>query len=211
MLIRRAREAAGRSPRECATFLGISRAAMAAYEDGRREPTLVELEAIAHYLGAPVSRLLDENILLRSESQPPFDLKTTMQVRGHIIGARLKQARMNKGETLKQAAQAAGIKPGQLNNYELGQRQAPISALEALMAHYELTLDQLLDLGIGPIGEAQLRLQQHAHFDALPEEVRAFISDPASLSYLQAALHLSRMPKEELLSAAKVLELVGEA
>ena len=54
LLIRRARETAGRTRKDCATFIGVTAALMGKYEDGACAPSLVDLEALAHYLRIPV-------------------------------------------------------------------------------------------------------------------------------------------------------------
>ncbi|MCL6509608.1 MAG: transcriptional regulator [Anaerolineae bacterium] len=209
-LIRSAREAAGRSQKDCARFVGISVKRLAAYEEGEREPDFIELEALAHFLNVPIQALIYEEEAKRLPQVRVNNLPALMQLRARVVGARLKQARMEKGESLKEAAQAIGLTGGQLNSYELGRRPMPITLLEKAMAHFGLRVEQLLDLGIGPIGEAQLRLEQHARFDRLPEEVRAFVTDPASLSYLQLAMHLSKMPAGDLRGMAKALRQITE-
>ncbi|MFC1466497.1 MAG: helix-turn-helix domain-containing protein [Candidatus Brachytrichaceae bacterium NZ_4S206] len=209
-LIRTAREAAGRSQKDCARFIGVSLKRFAAYEEGTREPTFIELEALAHYLNVPVHALIYEEEAKHLPHVQVNNLQTLMQLRARVVGARLKQARMERGESLKAAAQAMGLTGGQLNAYELGRRPISITLLERAMAHYDLRLDQLLDLGIGPIGESQLRLEQHARFDALPDEVRAFVVAPATLPYLQLAMHLSKLPAADLQGLTKALRKITE-
>lgn len=204
-LIRAAREAADRSQRDCARFIGVSAKRFAAYEDGTREPTFIELEALAHYLNVPVHALVYEESAERLPRIQINDLHTLMQLRSRVVGARLKQARMERGEPLKAAAKALGLTSGQLNAYELGRRPIGITLLERAVAYYGLRLDQLLDLGIGPIGESQLRLDQHARFDALPAEVRAFVTAPGAAPYLAFAMHLSKLPTDDLRGLAEAL------
>jgi len=207
-LIRNAREAAGRTQQDCARFVGISVKRLAAYEEGEREPDFVELEALAHLLNVPVQALIYEEEARRLPQVRLDNLPALMQLRARVVGARLKQARMEKGESLKEAARAIGLTGGQLNSYELGRRPMPITLLEKAIAHFGLRLEQLLDLGIGPVGEAQLRLERHARFDRLPEEVRAFVTDPAALPYLQMAMHLSKLPVGDLRGMARVLRQI---
>ncbi len=204
-LIRNAREAAGRSLKDCARFVGISTKRLAAYEDGTREPTFTELEALAHYLNVPVHALIYEEKAKHLPHVQVNNLQALMQLRSRVVGARLKQARMERGESLKAAAQAMGLTSSQLNGYELGRRPMAITLLERAMTHYGLSVDQLLDLGIGPIGESQLRLEQHACFDALPDEVRAFVVEPSATPYLEFAMHLSKLPTADLRGLAKAL------
>jgi transcriptional regulator with XRE-family HTH domain len=208
-LMRDAREATGRDLKSCARAIGISPQRLLAYEAGQREPTFVELEALAYYLDLPIQALLYEEPAKRINTKAN-DLPALMQLRTRVVGAKLKQARLQRGESLKAAAHALGITSSRLNSYELGRLPIPITLLERALLHFGLSLDQLLDLGIGPIGEAQLRLAQHARFDGLPEDVRAFVTSPTALPYLQFAMHLSHMPPDDLAGMARVLRGFAE-
>lgn len=206
LLIRRAREVAGKTRKDVAAWLGLSQAAFTAIEEGRRDPSLPQIEAIAYYLRMPVQALLEESASAAQTTwRAGIDVGEIQSLRDHIIGVRLKQARQQKGETVKQAAQAAGVSPSRLSSYELGERPVPITELESLMAHYGLTWADLLDVGIGPLGEAQLYHQQHAQFDALPSDVREFVADPRSLPYLRAAMRLRDFPPEQARAAGQAL------
>jgi len=209
-LMRSAREAAGRSPKDCARALGISAQRLLAYEEGQREPSFAELEALAYYLDLPIQALLYEEAAKRIVTKAN-DLPALAQLRTRMVGARLKQARLQRGESLKAAAQALGITSGRLNSYELGRLPIPITLLEKAVLHFGMSLEHVLDLGIGPIGEAQLRLAQHAQFDGLPQEMRAFVTSPAAQPYLQVAMHLSKMPADNLIGMARVLGQFAEA
>ncbi|MCS7054943.1 MAG: helix-turn-helix domain-containing protein [Thermoflexales bacterium] len=208
-LIRAAREAAGRSQKDCARFIGVSPKRFAAYEDGTHEPTFIELEALAYYLN-----VLPHSLIYEEAERPPHvqvnELPALMQLRSRVVGARLKQARMERGESLKSAAQAIGVTSSQLDAYELGRRPITVTLLERAMAHYHLRLEQLLDLGIGPFGESQLRLEQHTRFDALPADVREFVAAPDSAPYLQLAMHLHKLSPSDLRGFAQALRQITQ-
>lgn len=206
LLMRRARETAGRTRKDCATFLHISQAALAACEEGRRDPSLPEMEALAHYLRIPVHALLDESVSTALMApRVNLDVAEIIELRSHIIGARLKQARLDKGATAKALAAETGITTAKLTAYELGKRPAPITELERLAAALGLAIDDLLDVGIGPLGETQLFQRQHAQLDALPSDVREFVCDPQSLAHLRTAMRLRQMSAEEVRAAGQAL------
>ncbi len=206
LLIRRAREVAGKTRKELAAYAGVSQAAIASIEEGKREPSLPQIEAFAYYLRMPVIALLDESAsAVQNTWRATLDVDEIQTLRNHIIGVRLKQARQQKSETVKQVAQAAGLPPARLSAYELGERPIPITELELLMGCLGLTWSDLLDIGIGPLGEAQLYHQQHAQFDALPSDVRAFVADPQSLPYLRVAMRLRDLPAEQARAAGQAL------
>ncbi|MCL5998370.1 MAG: helix-turn-helix domain-containing protein [Chloroflexi bacterium] len=211
LLIRRARETTGHTRKDCAAFVGISSTLMSRYEEGLREPSLVELEALAHYLRVPVEALVDEATSAQMVTpRMDFDMSEVMALRTHIIGTRLKQARLKTNQSLKQLAEAVGMSPSRLNAYELGKRPVPITELQRLIACLDLSLDALLDLGIGPLGEAQLRHKQQAYVDGLPDDVRAFVTDPCALPFLRLAIHLHKLPGEELRNAGRALLELSE-
>jgi transcriptional regulator with XRE-family HTH domain len=208
-LIRNAREAAGRKPKDIADFVGVSAAAMIAFEEGEKDPSLPQLEAIAYYLRVPVHTLLGASSLQQAE--PLDNLEEIMRLRGHIIGARLKQARMARGESAQDIADATGISSALLQNFELGKKQPGISELELLMAHFGLTLDEMLDIGIGPLGEAQLLQQQRASFENLSQDFRAFVCDPNATQHVQLAMKLRSLSAEQLKSLANAFAILADS
>jgi transcriptional regulator with XRE-family HTH domain len=208
--IHRARVEAGRSTRELAKLAGIPSRRLAALEAGEAEPALGELEALAHILNVPIDDLMRDNVIDDDAPRKQPDFKMMAVLRQRIIGARLKQSRLDKGESLTDTAEALGLTRAQLHSIEMGRRPLPVSRMLKLIKHYNITVDQLLDLGIGPVGEKQLRVMQHMRFDVLPDDVKAFVTRPASLPYLQAAMHLSQLPKEQVSSAARVLSAISE-
>lgn len=57
--LRLARQKAEKTQKDCAEFLGVSPRLISEYEYGRRDIPLVELEALAEYLDAPLEMFLD--------------------------------------------------------------------------------------------------------------------------------------------------------
>ncbi len=202
--IRQAREAIGHSPKNCAKRAGISSRRWLAYEAGEAEPTLSELELIAGVLQVPPHVLLGELPSCLLPSTPLTDVRHWLRLRGHIIGARLKQARLSCGKTVEQVAAALGLKPSQMKRIEAG-RQPPITVLEQLMQHYNLSLDALLDLGVRPLGDVQARLLQRARFEMLDDALRSFVADPSATPFLRLAMHLRALPPHELDRIGKAL------
>lgn len=199
------REASGYTPAQCARRAGLSLKRLLDCEAGQAELSLPELEALALVLGCSVQALVDEYHPLPNIGDALTDaLPQWVHLRARIIGARLKQARLSRGESTKAVAAAVGITSAALNRYELGQ-PIPLLTLERLLQHYELPLDAVLDIGVGPIGEQQLRLAQHERFDALDAELRAFVCAPESLPFLRLAQRLSRLPLEEWRAIAEAI------
>jgi transcriptional regulator with XRE-family HTH domain len=207
-LVRIARESSGRRTKDLAEFLGISSAAIAAIESGEKEPTLPQLEAIAFFLRTPVHTLLGITAPQRLTT-PPANFDEILRLRGYIIGARIKQARLKRCESLAQCANTIGVTAATLQMWEIGRRQPGIVELETLLAHFELTWDDMLDLGIGPLGELQMLQIQQTQFEALPADVRAFVCDPGSQAVLQLAVRLRSLSTEELRTIADAFGLLA--
>jgi transcriptional regulator with XRE-family HTH domain len=206
LLIRRARETAGRSRKDCAAFLGVSPVTVSRFEEGEREPSLVDIEMLSHYLRVPIRALLDEDgPAPLTAPRMNFDVAEIAKLRAHIVGTRLKQARLKVGEQVKQVAESVGLTTSQLNAYELGKRAVPITQIEKLINCLGIPLESLLDVGIGPVGEAQLQHKQHTAFDQLSPEVRAFVTDPEALPFLRVAMHLRNLPMDDLRTAGHAL------
>ena len=68
LLIRDARMAERRSIKECADAIGIKPGLFRAYEEGRRAPSLPELETLVYYLKLPLSQFWGNET--RSDSAP---------------------------------------------------------------------------------------------------------------------------------------------
>lgn len=204
-LLKRARIGAGKSRRDCAAFLGATTGAIARYEDGKAEPSLGEVEALAFLLRVPVHALLGDGAGAAEAGPEAANVRGLVKLRRHIIGARLKQARARSGAELKPTADAVGISPAMLRAYESGKRSVPIGVLERLLAHFGLTTESMLDVGVGQFGERQLAERQQAAFAALPPELRAFVAGDSAEPYLRVALSLSRLPADELRAIGRAM------
>jgi len=209
VLLRQARLEAGKSLKECAAFLGISSSTLSAYEHGRREISLPELELLAYLLKVPVEHFLDaEPESLARPSEAISSGADLLLVRQRIVGALLRQARQDAGISQKELAQAIGCSPGRIAQYEYGQRAIPILELEAIANFLGLPLSYFQDEEAGPVAE-QLRLyREWRQFQQLPPEVRAFVLDPLNRHYIEVARQLSEMPAGALRDlAAGLLEI----
>jgi transcriptional regulator with XRE-family HTH domain len=203
--LRQARERAGRTVQACAALLGISPARYRAYEAGRQDPTLPELEVLAWFFQTPLSALLEPDQRNTSpeeemaEAAPEF-----IALRHRVIGLILRQAREAAGKSLREVAAALGCTPRRLRAYESGERPIPLVELERLAAHLGLSLADLRDAE-SPIGQAAILLDQIEGFRALPPEVRAFVTAPVHLPYLRLAMRLSELPADRLRHIAEDL------
>jgi transcriptional regulator with XRE-family HTH domain len=204
LVMRDARERADKSRRECAAALGVSSATLRAYEEGRKPVSLPELEILAYVTNTPSSRLLDETPELEpQEESVPLD--EILALRHRIVGALLRQARLEAGETQKDLAGVLGCSPGHISDYEYGERPIPLSELELLAQHFDLPLEHFLDDRDGPVGEWHERQERWRRFCELPDEVQDFVVRPLNIRYLEVAMKLAGMPVGGLRAIAEGL------
>jgi transcriptional regulator with XRE-family HTH domain len=205
VLIRDARLAARRTSRETAEAMGISRALLLAYEEGRRAPSLPELEALVYYLRLPLAHFWGHQAISgEAAATEPLDLTRLMSVRQRVIGALLRQERNQANLSVKDTAERTGIPGHRIKAYELGERPIPLPELEVLLTALGGRVEDFFDKN-GPVGRWLLSQGLVQGFLELPEEMRTFVSQPVNRPYLELAMKLSEMSKDRLRSVAEGL------
>jgi transcriptional regulator with XRE-family HTH domain len=205
LLIRDARLAERRSIKECADAIGIKPGLFRAYEEGRRSPSLPELETLVYYLKLPISQFWGKET--KSDSSAPMDLEDTarlISLRQRMIGALLRQERNKVNMSVRHLATQSGIKPARLTAYELGERAIPVPELESILTVMGSRVETFFDQN-GPVGQwlnSQRALQK---FVDLSPEMQDFVCQPVNRPYLELAMKLSDMSREKLRSVAEGL------
>ncbi|UCF28590.1 MAG: helix-turn-helix transcriptional regulator [Chloroflexota bacterium] len=205
VLIQGARLAYEKSTEECAEALGISTEQFGSYERGAASPSLPELEALAFYLRIPMDYFWGREIVDLTRDEPQiFEKDRLMRLRNRVIGATLRQARLEAGLTTLELSSSAGINEEQLNSYELGEQSIPLPELEALANSVNRTIKDFQD-SRGPIGKWIKQQQAMKNFDDLSPELQDFISRPINRPYLEIAQRLSEMSVDKLRTVAEGL------
>ncbi len=205
VLIRDARQAARRSPEECARAMGITKGNLRAYEEGARAPSLPELEVLAYYLKLPIDHFWGgESISDDAPATEPLDLPRLVELRQRMIGALLRQERNNASLSVKAVAEQTGIPSGRINAYELGERPIPLPELELLLNAVAGRIDTFFDQS-GPIGQWMLDQKSMQHFLDLPKDMQSFVCQPVNRPYIELAMKISSMSTEKLRSVAEGL------
>jgi transcriptional regulator with XRE-family HTH domain len=205
VLIRDARLAARRNPAECAKSMGITKGLFRSYEEGKRAPSLPELELLAYYLKLPIDHFWTKASL--SGEQPsgePADLPQLVELRQRMIGALLRQERNNASLSIKVLSEETGIPGGRLKAYELGERSIPLPELEAVISALASRIENFFDQS-GPIGQWISDEKSMRQFLQLPKDLQAFVCQPVNRPYLDLARKLSGMSNEQLRSVAEGL------
>ena len=205
VLIRDVRLAARRNLDECARAIGVTKGVFRAYEEGRRAPSLPELEILVYYLKLPIDHFWGKASI--SEEQPanePLDLPQLIELRQRMIGALLRQERNNASISIKALTLDTGIPSGRIKSYELGERAIPVPELEALLTALGSRIETFFDQS-GPVGEWMNDQKSVEQFQDLPKELQAFVCQPVNRPYLELAMKLSAMSTDKLRSVAEGL------
>jgi len=205
ILIRDARMTARRNVKECADAIGIKAGIFRAYEEGRKAPSLPELEALVYFLDLPIDHFWSKEI--KSNTPSPhenLDLPKILSVRQRKIGALLRLERTNASISIRNLALETGISGARIKAYELGERPIPLPELEALIANLGGRIESLFDRS-GPIGQWLISEEAIQHFLDMPVELRQFVALPVNRPYIELAMKLSNMSRDKLRSVAEDL------
>lgn len=203
--IRHARTRAGLGVTEVGQMLGVPTMAVTEIELGQRQVTLPQLEAMALMFNVPVTYYWSNSTL--KEPDIAFPTREAMSLRQRIIGALLRQARVEAGRTEHDLANLLRVSAGTIADYEFGREPIPFQELEAIAEYFNIPLSYFIDDGIKPNlnGHNEPTLNEIADFSQLPQEVREFLSNPANLLYVNIAMKLSELSADTLRSLAEGL------
>ncbi len=204
LLLRDARERAEKTKRDCATALGVSTGTITAYEEGRKSISLPELETLAYLTDTPPAHFWEYSPDLAPEEEP-VQLDEIMALRHRIVGALLRQARLDADQTQKDLADVLGCSSSRISSYEYGERPIPLAELELLARHLNLPLEYFLDNQDGSVGEWQRQQDIWQRFCELSPEMQEFVVQPINVNYLEIAMKLAQMPVDGLRGIAEGL------
>ena len=205
VLIRDVRLAARRNIDECAKAVGVTKGVFRAYEEGRRAPSLPELEILVYYLKLPIDHFWGKAAISNDlPTMEPLELPQLMELRQRMIGALLRQERNTASLSIKALTQETGIPAGRIKSYELGERAIPLPELEALLTALGGRIETFFDQN-GPIGQWMMDQKSMQQFLDLPKELQAFVCQPVNRPYLELAMKLSSMSTDKLRSVAEGL------
>lgn len=140
VLLRNARIRAGRSQAELAAALRVSRHRYATYEQGQHDLSLPELELIAQLCDTPLGYFFDDESTVEDEDTEKA-YQAVPRIEHKIMGALLRQARLQAGKTQEDCAKKLGIPARRIAQYEYGERDIPASELQALALYLDVPPD----------------------------------------------------------------------
>jgi len=204
-LIRDFRQKACKSIDECAKAIGVSSQTFEDYELGIKPVSLPELEGISYFIGVPIEHFWEvEARTPEVEPERIVNINQLIRIRQSMIGAMLKQARMESGLELAALAGELNIDSSCLEAYELGEVPIPLSELEALATPLNRSIRDLQDQH-GPVGTWNNKQKNLKGFLNLPPEMQDFVGKPINHPYLELAKRLSEMPVDRLRAVAEGL------
>lgn len=204
VLLRDARQRAGRTKAECADALDVSSDTIEAYEEGRTPISLPELEVLGYFLDTPIHRFWEREPKLESAGDHR-DFQTVLGLRHRIVGVLLRQARLKADVTQEELAEVLDCPPSRVSEYEHGTTPIPVSELELLASHLKLPVEHFVDGEGGVVGDWHRQQALDRHFHELPEDVQEFVAKPINIKYLEVAMRLSQMPASKLRAIAEGL------
>lgn len=203
ILIRDARLAARRSTKECAAALNVRNSVFMAYEEGLRAPSLPELETLVYYLELPINHFWSNHTISDAPARiSELNLPRLTGLRHRMIGALLRQERMNASLSVKSVAEQTGISASRLKHYELGELPIPLPELEVILRVLGGRIETFFDQG-GPVGQWMTQQKAIQQFLDMPVELRNFVCQPINRPYLDLARKLSEMSTNKLRSVAE--------
>ena len=141
-------------------MLGVTPETFEAYELGERMISLPELELAAYFLDTPLEHFWEKEPSITSDYPKQFaNREQLIRLRNRMIGAILRQARLESGLSLEELAKKTDLSLERLQAYEWGQEAAPIPELEILCSALQRSIREFQDEH-GPVGEWNSR--QHA-------------------------------------------------
>lgn len=205
VILRDTRERAKRTKRSCAEALGVSTGTITAFEEGRKPISLPELEILAYVLQLPIMTFWESVPDAGDEEELDVALNDVLPLRHRIIGALIRQARMENNLSQSQVAEVLGCSSGRIAAFEYGNRPISVAELEVLSQHLGVSLEYFLDSRTGPVAEWHWRAEAQRAFNRLPRDIQEFVLKPVNIKYLEVAVRLSGMEAGELRTIAESL------
>ena len=204
-LIHDARRKTNRKADDCAQAIGVSTEQFKAYERGEKPISLPELEAVAYFLDVPIEHFwARETAALGDNYRVISNLEKLIPLRNRMIGAMLRQARLEAGLSLEALAIHTEIDTERLEAFELGEESIPVPELEALSGLLQRSIREFQDQH-GPVGVWNAQQRALHNFLTLPLDLQLFIAKPVNRPYLDLAVRLSDMSVEKLRAVAEGL------
>jgi transcriptional regulator with XRE-family HTH domain len=205
VLMRAARQKAGKSTSECADALGIPLEEYESHELGETSPSLPQMELLAYSLNIPLDHFYGDGLIDNpNQLGQQYKPEQLVLLRQRMVGVMVKKARLQAGLDLANVADDMGVEFGLLEEYELGETPIPLPVLEAFAHTYGRSVKDFQDKN-GPVGKWIRQQAVVREILELPPELQAFVCLPVNRPYIELAKRLSEMSVEKLRAVAEGL------
>ncbi|MCL4262008.1 MAG: helix-turn-helix domain-containing protein [Anaerolineae bacterium] len=201
-LIQAARAHSDHTSAECAQILGISLEEYEQAETGEYPVSLPQLEALAIFFKVTMGYFWGSDTL---SQDPAVDYDDMIALRNRVIGVLLNQLRLRAHRSRKETAEQIGVSEAVLEAYEMGDTAVPYLHLEQLARYLDGSLSLFMEDIHGPLARHETRQLLLKQFDRMTPEMRAFITNPVNVSYMETARKLSQMDVRQLRQIAEDL------
>jgi transcriptional regulator with XRE-family HTH domain len=210
ILISKAREAAGKTGKECAAALGIPLKRFNQMESGEVIPSLPEAEMLAFFFDLQPRELLGSEIRDFPITHATVEqMKQLVQLRQRIISATLQLNRSEKKISLKELSAQSGVPAAKIKRYELTKQPVPLNDLESICKILEIPVESLLDQS-SFIAEKQKKILADSTFQNLPPEMQRFVTELGNQSFLKLAMRLKETGIENIENLALGLQKLAD-
>jgi transcriptional regulator with XRE-family HTH domain len=206
ILLRDARESAGRTKRECADALGIPSSRYGSYENATKAPSLPELEILAFFLDVPLSHFWGNTAISQAaqdESQIE-KLQRVLDLRQRILGTMLRVYREEKEISVAELSRLTNLPTSRIKGYEEGRFAIPLPDLEMIIQHLGRSMAEFYD-SHGPVGDWLREQNAIQELMLMPSEIQEFVCKPLNRPYIEIAQRLSEMSVDKLRAVAEGL------
>jgi transcriptional regulator with XRE-family HTH domain len=207
--IRAARISSGKSLQECAEILGVSSQVYESYELGEALISLPELEGLAYFLKIPLDQFLSSRSknLNKKNEHNELNIHRLIDLRQRMVGAQVRQARIENKISLEEFSQQVNIEPSKLEAFELGLEAIPFAVLESICVILKRSLREFQDQH-SRIGIWFTKQQAITVLDEMEPDLLTFISNPINRPYLELAKKISELSTNKLRTIAEgILEI----
>lgn len=202
VLIRDARLAKGRTLEECAAWVAVDPQTLHLWEIGDATPSLPQLEVLAYQLAVPISHFWTDTTLTGNSGRTALAEREYLDLRQRIVGALLAKMRSEAGLSPDELAAQIGIPVEKISAYELGEEPIPMIELTSLAAALNISMTCFLETK-NRVGQLLALQEAFRNFNEMPDEMRAFVSNPVNASFVELAMWLSNLEAADLKGIAE--------
>lgn len=208
VLLKDARQHAGKTMKESGESVGISGSTIGSFEKGVSSPSLPELEILSHFFNMPIDHFWKDTIISQEEdAASSLDKEAFFKNRNWQIGQKLNEARLDLDITYEEITDKTGVTYGRMKRFETGETPIPLPELELLSNTLKIPMAEFFEQesSIGQWISAQENIDQ---FLSLPIDIQHFVTKPTNQPYIEVAQKLSQLSADQLRTIAEsILEI----